>query len=99
MSWLSRANHAVVLKSSLSNLKTGVIREISWYSPDAVPVSTPVRTHQAQKHLNELERQRAAELYLGGATIREVATHFGCNRHTISHILKEQAIQLRREGL
>lgn len=95
----------VVLRRSLANIKAGRLEELASIAKNltAVPVplenETPPQTLRQYKHFKPDEVEAVTAKYQQGATVYELAEEFTCHRTTISKLLKQGGVAMRRTGL
>jgi len=71
-------------------------RELALSPGDLPPdCSRPARLLQSQKRLSGAEIEVLIANYVAGATVYQLADKFGCNRKTVSRLLKAHGVKLR----
>jgi hypothetical protein len=90
----------VVLWRHLSNPISSLKRALTAYhriDPSAhCPTSAARPTHRTIHRLTATEVDEAMADYRAGATIRELGSRFGVDRHAVARALKARGVQLRR---
>jgi DNA-binding transcriptional regulator LsrR (DeoR family) len=66
---------------------------------DPLRLRSPRRRPGRARRLNAEQVQQLVDGYEAGATVYELGDRFGVSRQTVSRLLKQQGVAIRRQGL